>query len=104
MRVTRGQRYQAKTDVPITCMTSWALPFTGGYKRTFPKGATLVIAVDPPEGATAVYADPVEYRALHAKMVPMTDRLQFWVYRGYYLCVTLEQLDRDFEPLGDSGA
>jgi hypothetical protein len=97
MNVKKGQRYRAKCDVLVTCMTSWAAPYTGGYKRTFPKGQTLVIANDPPPEATAVYADPINYRSLHSAMVPMRDRLQFWVYRGYYLCITLPQLETEFE-------
>ena len=102
MNVERGQRYRAKVDVSVTCMTSWAAAFTGGYDRVLPKGETLVIANDPPPGATAVYADPENYRKLHSTMVPITDRLQFWVYRGYYLCVRLAQLDSDFEAVNIS--
>jgi hypothetical protein len=33
-------------------------------------------------------------------MVPLTDRLQFWVYRGYYLCIQLSRLETDFELIG----
>jgi len=99
MHVERGQRYRAKFDVSVTCMTSWAAPFTGGYERVLPKGETIVITHDPPPGATAVYADPENYRRLHSNMVPLKDRLQFWVYRGYYLCVRIAQLNDAFEPL-----
>ena len=102
MHVERGQRYRAKVDVSVTCMTSWAAPFTGGYERVLPKGETIVISNNPPPGATAVYADPENYRRLHSTMVPVRDRLQFWVYRGYYLCVRLAQLDSAFEPVSTS--
>ena len=95
----RGQRYRARVDVPVTCMTSWATPFTGGYERVLPAGEIVVIANDPPAGATAVYAEPENYRRLHAVMVPLSDRLQFWVYRGYYLALRLAQLESDFEPV-----
>lgn len=97
MHVEQGQRYRARVDVPVTCMTSWGAPFTGGYERILPRGETIVIVNDPPPGATAVYADPENYRKLHARMVPVKDRLQFWIYRGYYLCVRLSRLEDDFE-------
>ena len=99
MRVAKGQRYRANVDVPVTCMTSWAAPYTGGYERVFPQGEVLVIANDPPPEATAVCADPVNYRALHATMVPLSDRWRFWVYRGYYLSVSIDRLTRDFDLL-----
>lgn len=101
MRVERGQRYRATTDVAVTCLTSWGLPYTGGYERTLPAGETIVISHDPPPGATAVYADPVSYRRLHATMVPLSDRLRFWSYRGYYLCIRLAQLEGAFERVSD---
>ena len=79
-------------------MTSWAAPFTGGYPRTLPADEIIVVTHDPPANATAVYCDPERYRALHTLMVPWRDRLQFWIYRGYYLCVPLETLRVDCEP------
>jgi hypothetical protein len=80
-------------------MTSWAAPFTGGHSRTLPANETIVVANDPPAHATAVYCDPERYKDLHALMVPMRDRIQFWVYRGYYLCVPIETLRVDCDPL-----
>jgi hypothetical protein len=99
MKVAVGQRYRAKVDVRVTCMTSWAAPFTGGYERQLPRGETVTIAQDPPETATAVWADPENYRKLHSQMVPWRDRAQFWVYRGYSLCIRLKQLETDFDLL-----
>lgn len=99
MNVARGQRYRAKVDVTVTAMTSWATPFTGGYTRVLPKGEVVTIANDPPAGATAVYADPENYRRLHGLMVPKRDRLQFWIYRGYYLSIGLAQLEADFDSV-----
>ncbi len=98
MTVARGQRYRARSDVTLTCVTSWATPYTGGHERVLPRGEIVTIAIDPPPGATAVYADPENYRALHRQMVPLRDRARFWVYRGYTLAVRFDQLERDFEP------
>jgi hypothetical protein len=81
-------------------MTSWATLFTGGYERVLPRGEVVSIANDPPPGATAVYADPENYRRLHATMVPKRDRLQFWIYRGYYLALPLTRIETDFDLVG----
>jgi hypothetical protein len=97
MKVAKGQRYRAKVDVPVRCMTSWAAPFTGGYERVLPEGETVTITNDPPETATSVYAKPEDYRKLHSRMVPWQDRVQFWLYRGYYLCIRLNQLEAEFD-------
>ncbi len=107
MRVARGQRYRAKVDVVVTCMTSWAAPYTGGDERVLPRGEIVTIANDPPPTATAVYADPENYRALHRRMVPLRLRAQFWAYRGYHLALRLDQLETDFEsvePAGESSS
>jgi hypothetical protein len=93
-------RCRAKVDVRVTCLTSWASPFTGGYERILPRGEIIRVANDPPRGATAVYAHPEGYRRLHRQMVPLADRAQFWVYRGYHLCIRLSQLETDFEIIG----
>ena len=50
-------------------MTSWAAPCTGGEDGILPDGEEFVVANDPPEGATAVYCDPVRYDQLHAYFV-----------------------------------
>ena len=92
MSVSKGQRYRAKADVKITCMTAWAAPYTGGDDRV------VVIADDPAPQATAVYADPENYDALHAAMVAAADR-DHMHYRGYYLCIGLAQLQTEFELL-----
>lgn len=101
--VTEGRRYRAKADVAVTCLTSWAAPYTGGYDRVLPRGAVVVVETTPPAGATAVDVVPLDYDGLHAGMVPLYDRWRFWVYRGYWLSIPLGTLERDFEPL-DAGS
>jgi len=98
IEIRKGCRFRSTRPIAVTCMTSWATPFTGGYPRTLPADEMIVVAHDPSANATAVYCDPKRYRALHALMVPWRDRLQFWIYRGYYLCVPLETLRVDCEP------
>jgi hypothetical protein len=86
--VRKGQRYRSIVPLQVIAMTSWAAPFTGGEKRVLPAGEEFVISNDPPEGATAVYCDPVRYEELHAQFVPTRDR-QSKRYTGYYLCIDL---------------
>ncbi len=93
--VRKGQRYRAKTDLPVTVMTLWRAPYTGGHKHTLPAGEEFVIATDPPPSATAVYALPVNYRKLHAQFVPWSDRKRFLLYAGYYVCVDLKRVATD---------
>lgn len=91
--ISKGQRYRVRTDVPVIAMTSWAAPFTGGYDRVLRAGEEFTIANDPPGGASAVYADPADYRRLHREFVPLGDRWRFWVYRGFYLCIKLKDIE-----------
>ncbi len=97
--ISQGQRYKTKTEIPVTAMTSWAAPFTGGYHRVLGAGEVFTILNDPPEAATAVYCEPADYRRLHRELIPFRDRLQFWIYRGYYLCVRLRDVEEKCELL-----
>ncbi len=99
MAISEGQRYKTKSDIPVTAMTSWAAPFTGGYDRILGAGEVFTILNDPPEAATAVYCLATDYRRLHRQFVPFRDRMQFWLYRGYYLCVRLRYIEEMCELL-----
>ncbi len=100
--IREGQIYEAREDAEVTCMTSWAAPFTGGHDRVFPKGERVTIASDPPDGATAVYCDPWRYEELHESMVPEGERKNR-KYRGYYLCIELKVLEDQFDRKLDPG-
>lgn len=73
-------------------MTSWNAPYTGGYDRILKAGEKFVVSSNPQPGATAVYCDPLDYKRLHKVMIPWTDRIQFWVYSGFYLSIKLDQI------------
>jgi len=90
--IRKNQIYETKEDLDITCMTAWRAPFTGGYKRVLPKGERIRIYNDPPATASAVYCEPLRYKELHKAMVPLADRLRFWVYSGYYFCIKLDDI------------
>ena len=99
MVIRTGQRYKALQDLNITCMTSWSAPFTGGYERVLPAGETFRISSDPTANATAVYADAENYKELHKVFVPLSDRIRFILYRGYYLCIKLNDVEEHCEQL-----
>lgn len=101
--IKTGQRYITNEDIKITCMTSWKTPYTGGYDRILQTGEEFIIANDPPKGATAVYANPINYKKLHKKFVPWTDRMRIFLYAGYYLCIELKKIDKSCSLIfGDS--
>lgn len=97
--IAKGQRYRTTSDIPVTAMTSWALPFTGGYPCVLDAGEIFSIDYDPPETATAVYCDPEDYHGLHKKFIPLRDRIRFWFYRGYYLCIDIKDIEEHCELL-----
>lgn len=97
--IYKGQRYKSKANIPVIAMTSWAAPFTGGYNRVLPAGETFTVANDPPEGATAVYCDPDNYRRLQSMFIPISDRIWFWMYCGFYLCIPLKEIEEHCEKL-----
>lgn len=99
MMISKGQRYRVTRDVPVTALTSWAAPFTGGYDRVLRAGEVLTILNDPPEGATAVYCEPDDYQRLHREFIPFSDRMRFWSYRGFYLCIRLTDLAEKCERI-----
>ena len=88
--IHKDQIWETRDDLPVTCLTQWRLPFTGGYHRTLPKGERFKIAVEPPATATAACCDPLNYGKLHKQMVPRKDRWSFATYAGYYLSISLE--------------
>jgi hypothetical protein len=83
-------------------MTSWAIPFTGGYERTLRAGEEFTVVNNPPPNTTAVYCDPKNYRTLHKELIPTRDRLRFWIYRGYYLCIKLQDIEKNASQLPTS--
>lgn len=97
--ISKGQRYIVKKDITVTALTTWAAPFTGGYERVLRAGEVFTVANDPPSAATAVCCDPDDYRRLHKEFVPFRDRVQFWVYCGYYLSIRLSDIAESCERL-----
>jgi hypothetical protein len=97
--VRKGERYQSKAPLEVIAMTAWTAPCTGGEDGVLPAGEEFVVSNDPPEGATAVYCDPVRYDELHAHFVPAKDRSNKR-YSGYYLCIDLGLIAERCERVG----
>jgi hypothetical protein len=97
--ISKGQHYRTRKDIPVIAMTSWAAPFTGGYDRVLRAGEVFTVANDPPQKVTAVYCKPKDYRRLHREFIPARDRFRFWIYRGYYLCIKLKDIEENCETV-----
>jgi len=95
--VQQGQRYRAMSDLPVTVLTSWLPPHTGNYERQLPAGEEFVIINEPPEGATAVYAVPVNCEKLYATFIPWIRRILGLSYHGYLLSIKLDMIGRQCE-------
>jgi hypothetical protein len=87
-----GQAYRVRVDMAVTALTLWAGPFSGGYDRTLRAGEVIVVPSPPRPGATSVNCVPQDYERLQRELIPLRDRLQFWVYRGYHLSVDARDL------------
>jgi len=97
--VAKGQRYRVTQELRVIVMTEWTAPYTGGYERTLSPGVQFVITSNPGPWASSVFCDPDDARALARALIPWRDRWRLWVYRGFFLCVQLPDLDRCCERL-----
>ena len=85
-RIREGQRYQTREDVPVSFLTHWAAPFTGGGKGMLNKGATFTIASEPKWYAIAVQCIPDDPGSVERTLVPQDDR-DSESYRGFTLFI-----------------
>jgi hypothetical protein len=105
--VCQDRAYRTNFEILIISMTSWAAPFTCGHLRllvgtigSFEKGELLSKMNDPTGSATDVDVEAKNYRGLHKRSISSKDRLQFWAYWGYYLCIDLDRVS-DWELVAD---
>jgi len=92
--------YQAAEDVEIGYMTHWLAPFTGGGNAILPKGEKIQVNEVFMEQPIAVNCTPLNYKKLHEKIVPQSERMEP-NYDGYSLSVKTIQLHRSFIFLGN---
>jgi hypothetical protein len=77
----KGDRFEATSDVPATCLVIHAAPFTDGFETTIPRGTILVVSHDLVGGATAVACQPE------------TVLWKFARYREYQLMIKVSEFD-----------
>jgi hypothetical protein len=101
MAYRQGQRYRVTSELPVIAMTAWAAPYAGGYERVLRPGQEFTLSNEA-GSAEAVYADPADYKRLHAEFVPRSDRWRFWSYRGFYLCIRTRDIAAHCELVDDA--
>lgn len=89
--VNQGDRFLTLSAIPVTVVTYWDAPVSGGGEAVLPEGESFVVASDPPDSAPAVYVDPVRYDALHDRFVDEEVRKNPR-YRGYHLLIDRSEI------------
>lgn len=77
------ERFITAKDIEIHGLTTWAAPFTGGFKCVIPKGTTIIAYDQQVPGAEGFAAIPENYEELESLLVPESDRSHY-KYTGYY--------------------
>jgi hypothetical protein len=90
-----GDVYVCRSDVAVEIMTVGRTPVTGGGRYTLPGGTRIRIDSAAGERPVAVYALPVDYRAVERAAIPFLTRIWPW-YGGYCLAIDTRQLLTDF--------
>jgi len=92
----RGDLYEAVEDMTVTFLTAWKAPFTGSGEGVLQKGERIWVSDDPvDEKPLGVYALPVAYAALEARMVPQNERTKR-EYNGFYFFFNTLDLHQRF--------
>ncbi len=86
--VCAGQRWRLIRDLRTGGLTSWRVPFSGGFECVVPSGTVVAVESDPPIRARAVYCIPENYDELECLLVPEEDR-DSPKYSGYALVIQL---------------
>jgi hypothetical protein len=91
----KGDVYEATEDLQVDYLTSWAAPFTDGGTGTLKSGERVIVDVDILPRPLGVYAKPIDYAAVEARMIPESDRAN-GKYAGFYLSLKTADLSRNF--------
>ena len=90
-----GEIYEAVRDFEVQYMTAHFAPFTGGGKAVLPKGERVRVCEPSDPRPLGVYCDPLNYDALHERIVPAEEQAHER-YNGYYLSIDTVDLNRSF--------
>lgn len=92
-----ADEYESLIDQEVAYMTGWSAPVTGGGKGMLLKGERVRISAEPvDEKPIGVYARPLEYEKLEARMVSKEDRTNS-KYAGFNLLIKTVDLIKDFK-------
>lgn len=87
--------YRAICDTGTEGVIIYSKPASSGFDCILPKSTLIVIENDPPKGAGAVYAIPLNYKKLEKELVPQAE-LNSSEYDMYGLTIYFEQLQYCF--------
>jgi hypothetical protein len=94
-----GDVYEALQDFEAEYLTSWDKPFTGGGKAGLLKGEQVVVQYAPADSRPImVYAHPVNYRDIEARVVPESER-RAQSYAGFHFAISTADLNRYFRVI-----
>jgi hypothetical protein len=91
-----GDIYTCIEDAPISYMTHWMKPYTGGDKTIFPKDEKIKISDIKQQKPTSVYCQAIDADKIEKLLVPQSDREQY-DYNGYSLVVDTIVLNKKFK-------
>ena len=97
-----GDIYLCIEEAPISYMTHWAKPYTGGDKALFPKEEKITISDITLSKPTSVYCTALNANKIEQLLVPRRDREQL-DYDGYSLVVDTLTLNRNFKLIKNKG-
>jgi hypothetical protein len=91
-----GDIYEAVHDTPLSFMTQWRAPYTGGGSGMVPRGTRVRVTVlgSVPE-PIQVYASPLEADVIERLLVPEADRRSA-TYNGFILSISTADLNKLF--------
>ncbi len=93
----KGDVYEALIDHNITFLTSWMAPYTGDGEAVIFAGEKIWIDGEPVgEKPIAVYAQPMDYKTLEERMVPIAERTSP-KYSGFYFYLNSLELIEKFK-------
>jgi hypothetical protein len=91
-----GEIYLCIKDAPISYITHWMKPYTGGDDALFPKGEKLQILEITQTKPTSVYCQALNANKIEKLVVPESDREQI-DYDGYNLVIDTLILNKCFK-------
>jgi hypothetical protein len=94
-----GDVFEALEDTPVSFVTHWRAPFTGGGTGMIPKGTKVrVLVLNVAPAPATVYARPLEAEPVEHLLVPESDRKSTG-YDGFSLCISTQDLGERFRRI-----